>query len=312
MHITATLGPASLSKNITEQLSKKASRFRLNSGHMDAPQLRLVLKELEATKIPVVIDLQGAKIRIGEFKDTAFLPAIVCIINDTVSSDVGYIPLPDKQFFRAIKPKDRLYLNDARIELEVINTSDKKIDAAVIKNGALSSFKSINRKDHPVHFAKISDADKKIIGASLKFAFVEYAVSFVHNGEEAKLFRPLVKNKRLIAKIERPEAMCYLNNIHRNFDELWFCRGDMGSQAGLDKLQGIQEEFIKNSKELSKPKFIAGRLLWSMVDNPSPTQAELEHLYSINNVGFEGLVLSDETAIGRDPLKVLDLVLNIF
>jgi len=270
MDITATLGPASLNKNIIEQLSKKVSRFRLNSGHMNSIQLRKTLKELEGN-VPVVIDLQGAKVRIGEFSDVKALPETVSIINDAASNDAGIIPLPDKQFFKALKVKDRLYLNDAKIELEVIKTGSQKIEAVVIKNGPLSSFKSINRKDHPVHFVKVTDADKKAIGASLKYDFVQYAVSFVHNGEEAKLYRPLLKHKRLIAKVERPEAIKHLHNINRNFDELWFCRGDMGSQAGLNKLQNIQEEFIAGSIKFSKPKFIAGRLLWSMVEDTKPT-----------------------------------------
>ena len=194
MNITATLGPASLNINIIKELSKKVSRFRLNSGHINSSQLRTILKELEGN-VPVVIDLQGAKVRIGKFIDVRSLPETVCIIHDDISSDAGVIPLPDRQFFRALKPKDRLYLNDARLELEVIKAGVQKIEAVVIKNGPLSSFKSINRKDHPVHFAKVSDADKKSIGVSLKYDFVQYAVSFIHNGEEAKLFRPLVKHK---------------------------------------------------------------------------------------------------------------------
>ena len=106
--------------------------------------------------------------------------------------------------------------------------------------------------------------------------------------------------------------MTHLHNIHRNFDELWFCRGDMGSQVGIDKLQTIQDEFMAGFDQFHKPKFIAGRLLWSMVENTKPTKEELEHLYSVNRAGFDGLVLSDETAIGKHPMKVLDLIFSIF
>jgi len=309
--ITATLGPASLKLDIINELSKKVSRFRINSGHVSPAELRSILKILE-DKVSVVIDLQGAKVRIGEFVDVKKLPPKITIINEQFSADVNFIPLPDKQFFKALKIKDRLFLNDAKIELQVVAVDNKKIEAVIIKNGALSSFKSINRKQHPVHFVKVTDADKRIIGASLKYNNVQYAVSFIYNGEEAKLYRPLVKHKRLIAKIERPESMAHLINIHRNFDELWFCRGDMGAQAGLDELQNIQKEFIANFDKFNKPKFIAGRLLWNMISKKEPTKQELEHLYSVNKSGFDGFVLSDETAVGKDPVKVVEFLSNIF
>ena len=311
MDITATLGPASLKQNIINELSKKVSRFRLNSGHMSPSELRTILKIL-GDKVPVVIDLQGAKVRIGTFVNVKKLPLELTIVNENISSDVNFIPQPDQQFFKALKVKDRLYLNDAKVELEVINTSSKKVDAVVIKNGPVSSFKSINRKQHPVHFVKVSDADKRMIGASIKYEKVQYAVSFVYNGEEAKLYRPLVRHKKLIAKIERPESMAHLINIHKHFDELWFCRGDMGAQAGLEQLQNIQNEFIASFNKFSKPKIIAGRLLWNMIEHLKPTKEELEHLYRVNKAGFEGLILSDETAVGKHPLKVIEFLSSIF
>ncbi len=311
MDITATLGPASLEPDVIKELSKKVSRFRINSGHVSPAELRTILKML-GDKVSIVVDLQGAKVRIGEFVDVKELPVELKIVNENISHDVKFIPLPDKQFFKALKTKDRLYLNDAKIELEVVNTNSKEVDAVVIKNGPVSSFKSINRKDHPIHFVKISDADKKMIGASVKHDNVQYAVSFVYNGEESKLYRPLVRHKKLIAKIERPESMAHLINIDKHFDELWFCRGDMGSQAGLDQLQKIQNEFISKFNTIHKPKFVAGRLLWNMIEHLKPTEAELEHLYSVNKAGFDGLVLSDETAVGKYPLKVIELLSNIF
>lgn len=311
MDITATLGPASLTPDTIKELSKKVSRFRLNSGHISPSELRTILKML-GNVFPVVVDLQGAKVRIGEFVEVKELPQELTIVRENLSNDVKIIPLPDEQFFKALKIKERLYLNDAKIELEVINTSSKKIEAVVIKNGPISSFKSINRKDHPIHFVKITDADKRMIGASIKHENIQYAVSFIHNGEEAKLYRPLVKHKKLIAKIERPECMAHLINIHRNFDELWFCRGDMGSLSGLSELQNIQNEFIANFNNFTKPKFIAGRLLWNMIDHTEPTKEELEHLYSVNKAGFDGLVLSDETAVGKHPLKVVEFLSSIF
>ena len=317
MNITATLGPASINNSITPELLKKVHRFRLNSGHMNITELRAVLKGIEELfigsdkTIPVIIDLQGAKVRIGEYIGAEELPDEVHLVNASSSNDASIVPVPDKQFFKALRSKDRLFLNDAKIELEVGHVDTKKIIARVLKNGPLSSHKSINRREHPIHFVKVSDADKKTIGASIKYDFIEYAVSFIHNGEEAKLFRPLVRDKKLVAKIERPECMSHLENIDKNFDELWFCRGDMGSQAGLDRLLDIQAKFVSMFPKLSDTKIIAGRMLMSMVSEAVPTSLETENIVRSKKDGFSGLVLSDETAVGKHPLKVVELVLNI-
>ncbi len=95
----------------------------------------------------------------------------------------------------------------------------------------------------------------------LQYDYVAFACSFVFDGTEAEHLRPLTQNRRLIAKIERPESMQFFQEIDRNFDELWFCRGDLGTQAGLKVLGALPANFVAQFPQLSKPKFIAGQVL---------------------------------------------------
>jgi pyruvate kinase len=129
----------------------------------------------------------------------------------------------------------------------------------------------------------------------------EAAFSFVHDGHEATLLRRQ-GFARIVAKLERPEALGHLGAIDRSFDELWLCRGDLGAQAGLPALGRLQAEVTAALPRLSHPVFLAGGVLAQMVEHREPTRSEVVHLYDVARAGYAGVVLSDETAVGRYPL----------
>jgi pyruvate kinase len=214
-------------------------------------------------------------------------------------------------FFEALKPEDIISLNDAKVKLEVIQVDKERAETKVLINGPLDSFKGINRAIHPIPFTQVFEKDEQAIATGLKYVFTQFACSFVLDGKEATYLRPLIANKHLIAKIERPEAMTHLATIGHYFDELWFCRGDMGSQVGLNQLGFLQETFIRQANLLKKPKLLAGQVFEHMTHFPEPTRSEVVHLYDVIKAGFEGVVLSDETAIGSYPLQVSEITKNL-
>ena len=245
-----TLGPSSQDTAIITRLLKTATSFRLNSSHINNKQLLTWLINLEKlfkkskTSIPVIIDLQGAKMRIGKYPNMKSIPTRINLVLDSDSSNPELIPLVHEELFKQVKPCEILLLNDAKIQIEIKEVNRKLIKANVIKNGPLSSFKGINRALHPVPYINVLNNDLEAINTSIPFEFVHYALSFVHNGSESELIRPLIKNRRLIAKIERKEAFKHLIEIDKKFDQFWLCRGDLGAQAGLSKLGSLQEEFV--------------------------------------------------------------------
>ncbi len=308
-----TLGPASQRDAVITKLLESSDRFRLNASHLNPQSIQTWLKKIDKLSsrvnkiIPVVIDLQGAKLRIGSYPETEKLPSVVNIVLNEKSETTDTIPVNNKKFFLLTNPGEILSLNDAKITLKVISTTDSSIKAEVLKNGPLSSKKGINISKHPMPYDNISDSDKEIIESVKKYSFVQFAFSFVHTGTEAALLRKFT-DKHIIAKIEHPEAMDHLDKIDKNFNEIWLCRGDLGAQAGIENLGKLQEDFVKKIPIFKNPVFIAGQVLEHMTYFEQPTRSEVVHLYNIKQTGFTGIVLSDETAIGKHPLLAAEIL----
>ena len=309
-----TLGPASSEDNVINALLSVAGRFRLNTSHMNSEQLEYWLKKLEqifvnkSRQIGVVIDLQGSKMRIGHFPSVDSLPDKVSILYADSSKVLSEIPVPHKEFFKAVKTGDLISLNDARILLKITDASENLVKADVVRNNRLSSNKGINRALHPIPFEELTQKDKEMIRISMRYEFTEFAFSFTLDGSEAQKLRPLTQNRKLIAKIERSESMEYLKAIDREFDEMWLCRGDLGAQAGIFELGKLQEEFASQINEFKSPCILAGQVLEYMTHFPEPTRSEVVHLYDTHKKGFKGFVLSDETAVGKNPLAIAEFL----
>jgi len=311
-----TLGPASSDEGTITSMLEVADKFRLNTSHLDVNSLYTWLKKLDAIftklqkQIPVVIDLQGSKMRIGEFSPVTNIPEKVTLFNGKFSESKQDIPVPHKILFSVVKPGDILFLNDAKIILKITKVIGDKIEADTLVNGPLSSNKGINRKEHPVPFNGLSNKDLSIIEVANKYSFTEFAFSFTHDGYEADFIRKYINNKLLIAKIERVEAVDNICSIDSKFDEIWFCRGDLGAQAGIFNLGKLQEKFVSKITDLKNRCFLAGQVLEHMTYFSEPTRSEIVHLYDTERNGFEGIVLSDETAVGENINSIVKFFEN--
>jgi pyruvate kinase len=313
-----TLGPASELQSMIEYFCQTADGFRLNVAHLSLEGLKKWLDRLssifrnQGRVWPVILDLQGAKMRIGQYPSQAKIPQTVCLFVGEFSASPDYLPVPHPDLFQVLQVGDILSLNDDRLKIQVTQVGDRQAQADVLVNGELSAYKGINRVAHPVPFTQLGQGDRAAIEVGLQYDYVEFACSFVFDGTEAEHLRSLTQDRRLIAKIERPESMQFIQQIDRHFDELWFCRGDLGSQAGLKVLGALQANFVAQFPQLSKPKFIAGQVLEYMTYFPQPTRSEVVHLYDIKKAGFDGMVISDETAIGQYPEKVAEFLHDFF
>jgi pyruvate kinase len=305
-----TLGPASVNEAIMRALRPAADRFRLNTSHLDPQTLREWLHLLRQvfgappSQPPLVLDLQGAKMRIGRYPACAEIPAQVRLIPAAESSDPALIPVPHEALFSQVREGETLTLNDARIRLRIEKIAGDHLSARVLRNGPLSSKKGINRPDHPLRIDALTARDAEMIALSHHLPWVEYAFSFVATGDEAQLLRSAAPGRRLIAKIELPAAFPHLAEIDAGFDEIWLCRGDLGAQAGFDMLGSLQARFAARIPSFEHPALLAGQVLEHLTHHPTPTRSEIVHLHDIARAGFGGVVLSDETAIGDHPRAV--------
>ena len=312
-----TLGPASSSEAVLACLLEAAGGFRLNASHLSPEDLERWLETLaglfaaQGRVVPVYVDLQGAKVRIGAYPACQQLPDRVLLVREAEGAPAGAIPVPHDSFFEAVREGDTLTLNDARVWLRVLALRPGACEAEVVRNGPLSSRKGLNRPVRPLPCPALSQADRRAVEVSLGYPFTRFAFSFVHDGSEADLLRPLAGGRAVAAKIEFPEAMAHLEGIAARFDELWLCRGDLGAQAGLAALGPLQEAFARRIPGLGKPCYLAGQVLEYMTHFPLPTRAEVVGLYQAERDGFSGIVLSDETAVGRNPLEVARFLVSL-
>jgi len=315
MNRVFTCGPASEAAATLSLIARRADALRLNIAHMTTEKLqqwldRLVeLRRRENLGFRIVLDLQGAKVRIGRLPEVTHLPETVELFYGEVSDAPGMIPVPTQSVFEKTEPGDCLLLNDRRVILRVTGRAGGRLQAAVEKNGPLSSGKGLNSPDRVFEMAKVTEHDASAIAMSKEIADLDYAVSFVADGSESRLFRPLVGiSHRLIAKIEQRAAFSHLAAIDAVFDEFWLCRGDLGAEAGLRKLGAWQADFVKALPGLKNPCLLAGEVLGSMVALPNPSRAEIVQLYDAIQARFAGFVLSDETACGTQIAAVMQFI----
>ena len=314
MQVVMTLGPATAEPDLIGTLMEVAARFRLNAAHLPGDELRTWLERLDGIyrqlgeQRPVVIDLQGAKMRVGRLSAEQQLAGSVTLVcAEAGGHEPGQVPVPHPELFEVARPGERLSMDDNRIILEVEEVAGQRLRARVITGGVLKSNKGINRQDHPVPFRGLSRADLQALELAAPFPFCQFAFSFVLDGSEAAHLRRET-GAHLVAKLERPEALDRVPEVAAAFDELWLCRGDLGSQAGLAALGPLQHAFTRHIPALKIPALLAGQVLEHMTHHPEPTRSEVVHLYDAAQLGWAGLVLSDETAVGKHPLALCDLL----
>lgn len=306
-----TLGPASEKQSIIKKLLQNGDRFRLNSSHLTPKKLDYWLQKLQlifdqsGKTVPVIIDLQGAKMRIGRYPKTNQLPDVITLFHGTKSHQIDQIPVPHDALFDAIKVGEQLSLNDCKIIIEIISIKRNNVTCKVISNGPLSSHKGINRKEHPLPYNKPLQRDLEMIDVAQKYPFTQFALSFTLTGKERTLFKI---DRHFIAKIEHPEALKHLKTIDQNFDELWLCRGDLGAQGGLNNLYQNSTKFENAFPELNTPCVLAGEVLEHLTIATTPTRSEIVYFEIIKERGYDGVVFSNETAVGIDPVNVAQWV----
>lgn len=316
--IIMTCGPACQDDSLLRHMTGIASGFRLNIAHLDSEKLnwwlaRLLQLRVETGKpFSIILDLQGAKVRIGEYPAATSLPAEVELFHGRSSTVSGCIPVPASSVFLQTLVGDRLFLNDRKVIIKIIEKQEDRLGAVVEQNGPLSSGKGLNSPDRVFEMARVTEGDQQAIDSSRHIDGIAYAVSFVADGRESDLYRPLVGGAPLIAKIEQRAAFSHLAAIDSCFDEFWLCRGDLGAEAGFKELGKLQNNFIAALAGLTKPAIIAGEVLGSMVAFPQPSRAEIVQLHDAMQDGFAGLVLSDETACGKQIPAVIDFLRHFF
>jgi pyruvate kinase len=312
--IIATLGPSSnTAVTWNGMLSAGATAFRLNTSHLTISQLNFWLDAYQAfiatlkTRPPLVLDLQGSKWRLGHFRTYELMEGQMIDLVDADSTNQAYtLPVPHPDFFAAAATSsDEIVLNDARIVLKVELRSESSLRTIVVKGGKISPNKGITFVNSSYRKESFSEKDQAIFEQTRSLNFIRYAISYIKDAAEMTRYRKLLgKTPYLIAKLERSAPVLdETAQIARQVNEMWLCRGDLGAELGIQGMAQAVQRFSKNVDRYRIPVFMAGQVLEHMVEQPSPTRSEVCYLYETLTKGYRGVVLSDETAIGRFPVE---------
>jgi pyruvate kinase len=286
-----------------------ANVFRLNFSHGNHEEhgaridlVRDISKKLDI-HIGILADLQGPKIRIGEYDGylhKSELVTLTCGKAEGVEIPVQYLGL-----CQDVKSGDALLLDDGLIELKVTEVADIRIICKVINGGKLTSKKGINLPTGTITADVITEKDKKdaIFALSKKVDFL--ALSFVRDADDINELRNIIKKSghdaHIIAKVERHEAISNFEEILETVDAVMVARGDLGIEVSQQKVPLIQKHIVKRCLAVGKPAIVATQMLDSMIRNPRSTRAETSDIANAILDGADAIMLSGETANGKYP-----------
>ncbi len=304
--LIATLGPASFGLAV-EVVQAGASGLRLNGSHLmpaELAQVVLTTRNL-LPEVPIVVDLQGGKLRLGAF-EARQVQAGQQLDFSWAPNTPGTLPLPHPELFAAARPGDILSIGDGLMRLRVLRVTPTRLSVSVVDPGLLAPRKGVTLLDRPVDLTGLTQADLDQLSALPQPLDVSWAISFVKDGSEADALRERLPGVRVIGKIERPEAIDNVDHIAQKVDELWICRGDLGEQLELRAMAAFVAGF--DPRRYAIPSLMAGQVFEHLTEHEAPTRSEVCHLYDLLQRGYAGIVLSDETTIGKGPVRAIAAV----
>ena len=320
--IVATIGPASESADKLHSLMLAGMDVaRINMSHGEREHhgevislIRTIAAELNKS-VAVMLDLSGPKIRTGKLRDIEVVleeGAEVRITSDQIAGDASRFSANYPLLAREVRQGDRILISDGEIELEVLSTTATDVFARVIHGGILGEHKGINLPGAQISIPSTTDKDI----ADLKFGIEKgidiVAQSFVRTGDDCRRTRDLITRfggqARLIAKIEKPEAVDALDDILHVVDGIMVARGDLAVETSPERVPVLQKKMIADALNAEKCVITATQMLQSMIENPRPTRAEASDVSNAILDGSDAVMLSGETAVGRFPVEAVEMM----
>ena len=316
--IVATVGPASNSKEMLRALIKEGvDVFRLNFSHgTHEDHLKVInnVRELNAelgTQICLLQDLQGPKIRVNEMQPDVVIERgqeLIITTRELLGNreivSTSYKTLPND-----VKIGDMVLIDDGKIELKVTEIRDIDVVTEVVYGGPLKSRKGINLPFTKVSAPSLTEKDLKDLEFGLANDVDWIALSFVRRADDITQMRKIIDAHksfaRIVAKIEKPEALSNIDDIIAATDGVMVARGDLGVEIWMEEVPMVQKMLVEKCNKAGKPVIVATQMMESMIENPRPTRAETNDVANAVMDGADALMLSAETASGKYPLEVI-------
>lgn len=323
--IVCTLGPSSNSVEMLVQLIHSGVDIvRLNFSHgthEDHLQtLQNIRKAVQRTGelLTVLQDLQGPKIRIGDF-NVPFIElrqgSFFIITTDSIIGDETKVSTTYSNLTRDVHPGDMILLDDGKLRVRVAEVKGTNVRCEVIIGGTLSAHKGINLPNVAVSTPSLTAKDIRDLEFGIKHDVDYVALSFVRTAEDIRELRKVIiervdKSKFLpiVAKIEKPQAVANIDSIIAEADAIMIARGDLGVELPPEDVPMLQKKIIRKCNAAGKPVIIATQMLESMINSPTPTRAEANDVANGVVDGADAVMLSGETSVGKYPLETVQIM----
>ncbi len=324
--IVATVGPASNTKEkLLELIVAGVDVFRLNFSHGTHQQHLEVINHIHDLNktfnynISILQDLQGPKIRIGEMEngsveifegDDLVITTEQEIVGTAHKISTTYSPLT-----RDVKSGDTVMIDDGNIELRVYKVDGPDVYTKVVFGGVLKSRKGMNLPDTSISEPSLTKKDRRDLEFGLQNDVDWIAISFVRQSGDVTELKNIIRDRgkraKVVAKIERPEAIKDIDAIIEASDALMVARGDLGVEIQMEEVPIQQKRIVRKCNMAAKPVIIATQMMESMIENPRPTRAEANDVANAVLDGTDAVMLSAETASGKYPIQVIQKMTRI-
>ncbi len=325
--IVATLGPATDAPGVLEDVLRRgADVVRVNFSHGEPEDHRARVEAVRRAAsavgkhVAVLGDLQGPKIRIERFAGGRAVlnegePFTLDPAIDPHGGTNRAVGITYSELAADVRPGDELILGDGQVELRVDSVEDGNVHCTVSVGGEVGDHKGINRRGGGLSARALTDKDREDVRLAAELDVDYLAVSFVRQAADVHEARALLEkagsDARIVAKIERSEAIPRLEEIVRAADAVMVARGDLGVEVGYAQLTGLQKQILYLARGLDRVTITATQMMESMIHNPVPTRAEVSDVANAVLDGSDAVMLSGESAVGKYPARAVEAMAEV-
>ena len=314
--IVATLGPSSSTEDMVSRLFEEGvDVFRLNLSHGLQDEIKKrheIIRKVEnkfRRPICILADLQGPKLRCGDFKDKqAELVTGQTFVFDKEKAlgNSKRVYLPEFEVFKSLKKDSKVLVNDGKIKLVVKEVSENFVSTEVLVGGIISDKKGINVPDQLLPLSALSKKDLSDLEFVCNLGIEWLGLSFVQRAKDIKEAKKIVRGRAaILSKIEKPSAVDAFDEILEETDAVMIARGDLGVELPIETLPPIQKRLVRQCRDSGKPVIVATQMMESMINSPVPTRAEVSDVAQAIYEGADAVMLSAESAVGNHPIEAV-------
>ena len=323
--IICTIGPTTETFSSIKKLHQAGMNVaRLNMSHSDHKNAKKIIdriKKLNKTienPVGILLDTQGPEIRTGDTSQVVNLEPgqlVSFTIRDEVDVETTSIRVHYDELIQSVNVGTLISLDNGLLNFKVLKKSKNELECKVLDGGRLGSKRHVNLPGIRINLPSVTEKDKRDIAFGLKEDVDFIALSFVRNASDIDDLKEVLRNKakkvKIISKIEDREGLSNIEEICQVSDSVMVARGDLGIETDLANLPNIQRKIMSNCAKYGVRSIVATHLLESMIDNPTPTRAEVTDVANAIYEGADAVMLSGETTIGKYPIESVKFISRI-